>query len=60
MGDCLANNYLHREIREKGGAYGSGCSVRSVMGTLCLWSYRDPNLIDTFKIFDNLKLDVDE
>lgn len=54
MGDCISNNYLHREIREKGGAYGSGCSVRSIMGTFCLWSYRDPNLINTFKIFDSI------
>ncbi|CAD8151074.1 unnamed protein product [Paramecium octaurelia] len=60
LGDCISNSYLHREIREKGGAYGSGCSVRSIMGTFCLWSYRDPNLLNTFKIFDNIQLDLDE
>lgn len=60
MADTLSNNYLHREIREKGGAYGAGCSVRSLMGSMTLWSYRDPNILETEKILDNLKLELDE
>lgn len=52
MADYLTNNQLHREIREKGGAYGAGCSVRSFKGALNMWSYQDPNILKTFNVFD--------
>jgi len=45
LADYFANGYLHREIREKGGAYGAGCSVRSFKGVMNLWSYQDPNVL---------------
>lgn len=39
----MSNEILHREIREKGGAYGSGCRVGD--GVINFFSYRDPNLM---------------
>jgi len=42
--------YLHREIREKGGAYGGGVSV-SPGGPVSFYSYRDPNSLQTFNAF---------
>ncbi len=39
--------YLHKEIREKGGAYGSGCKY-SADGYLAFYSYRDPNHLQTY------------
>uniref|UniRef100_A0A2P2HYL1 Presequence protease, mitochondrial n=3 Tax=Hirondellea gigas TaxID=1518452 RepID=A0A2P2HYL1_9CRUS len=42
--------YLHREIREKGGAYGGGISV-SPGGPIAFYSYRDPNSRQTFDAF---------
>ena len=42
--------YLHREIREKGGAYGGGLSV-SPGGPVSFYSYRDPNSKQTFEAF---------
>ncbi|KAJ3020456.1 Mitochondrial presequence protease [Thoreauomyces humboldtii] len=39
----LTHHNLHREIREKGGAYGAGAAYSPIDGgTISLWSYRDP------------------
>jgi hypothetical protein len=36
----MSNAYLHREVREKGGAYGAGASVGTT--AFSMTSYRDP------------------
>ena len=43
--------FLHTSVREKGGAYGAGCSV-SESGLISLTSYRDPNCDATFENFE--------
>jgi Zn-dependent M16 (insulinase) family peptidase len=43
--------YLHREIREKGGAYGGGAS--SNVGLWQFYSYRDPHVTKTLETFKN-------
>ncbi len=48
----LRAGYLHREIREKGGAYGGMASYDAEGGLLSLLSYRDPHLARTLGIFD--------
>lgn len=45
----MSSSFLHREIREKGGAYGGGCSVSSDLFTFT--SYRDPRLEETLGTF---------
>lgn len=52
LGGFLRNGYLHRAIREKGGAYGGGAAQDSVNGTFKFFSYRDPRLADTLADFD--------
>ncbi|WP_309043135.1 insulinase family protein [Marinobacter sediminicola] len=52
LGGFLRNGYLHRAIREKGGAYGGGASQDSVNGTFRFFSYRDPRLTETLEDFD--------
>jgi len=47
----MTNAYLHREIREKGGAYGGGASHQS--GMLAFYSYRDPNVLPTLDHYKN-------
>lgn len=47
----MTTKFLHREIREKGGAYGGGC-VASPSGNFNFYSYRDPRNIKTLKSFD--------
>jgi len=49
----LRAEYLHREIREKGGAYGGQASYDQEAGVFALLSYRDPHLIRTLKVFDD-------
>ena len=39
MARLLTNKYLHREIREKGGAYGGG-AVGGAPGQMSFYSYR--------------------
>lgn len=46
----LTWKYLHREIREKGGAYGGG--VNCTNGVMSFFSYRDPNSLETLEVFD--------
>lgn len=43
----LRNGYLHRAIREQGGAYGGGASQDSSMAAFRFYSYRDPRLSET-------------
>jgi Zn-dependent M16 (insulinase) family peptidase len=43
----LRNGFLHRAIREQGGAYGGGASQDSGAAAFRFYSYRDPRLADT-------------
>ena len=52
LGGFLKNGYLHRAIREQGGAYGSGASQDSAAATFRFFSYRDPRLVETLADFD--------
>ena len=49
LSSVLSSCYLHREVREKGGAYGAGCTVRS--GALGMYSFYDPNTEATLAAF---------
>jgi Zn-dependent M16 (insulinase) family peptidase len=42
LGDFLRNGFLHRAIREQGGAYGSGAGQDSGEAVFRFFSYRDP------------------
>lgn len=46
----MSSKFLHREIREKGGAYGGGAGLSS--GTIRFYSYRDPCTTETLDAFD--------
>jgi len=52
LGGFLRNGYLHRTIREQGGAYGGGASQDNNSGAFRFFSYRDPRFSDTLKDFD--------
>lgn len=51
LGGVLRNGYLHRAIREQGGAYGGGATHDGANGLFRFYSYRDPNLEKTFDAF---------
>lgn len=52
LGGFLRNGYLHRAIREQGGAYGGGASQDSGIAAFRFFSYRDPRLAQTLADFD--------
>ena len=53
LGPVLNNNFLHRQIREQGGAYGGGATQNNDAGVFRFYSYRDPRLEGTLADFDD-------
>ncbi len=53
LNNILANDFLHRELREKGGAYGTMANF-SLAGNMYFCSYRDPNLRETLEVYDRV------
>ncbi len=52
LSKLLKSMFLHREIREKGGAYG-GFSVHQLeSGLFYFGSYRDPHIVNTINVYD--------
>ncbi len=49
----LRSMYLHREIREKGGAYGGFAIYNSETGLFTFCSYRDPHIVSTLNVYDH-------
>lgn len=47
----LRSMYLHREIREKGGAYGGFAIYNSEEGLFGFGSYRDPHILGTLAVY---------
>jgi presequence protease len=52
IGKMLRSLFLHREIREKGGAYGGFSIYNPEDGLFCMASYRDPHVVNTLNAFD--------
>ena len=52
LGPFLRNGFLHRCIRETGGAYGGGATYNQDSASFAFYSYRDPRLIETLNDFD--------
>jgi len=53
LAKLLRAEYLHREIREKGGAYGGMASYNAESGLFSMLSYRDPHVVRTLKVYDD-------
>lgn len=51
LGSYLQHNYLHRTLREQGGAYGGGAGYHADSGSFRFFSYRDPRFQGTFDDF---------
>ena len=52
LANYLRDTFLHRELREKGGAYGAIAQASIGGGTFYMASYRDPNVTRTYDTFD--------
>lgn len=53
LAKLLRAEYLHREIREKGGAYGGMAGYSPDSGLFTMLSYRDPHLERTLQVYDD-------
>jgi Zn-dependent M16 (insulinase) family peptidase len=51
LSKILRSMYLHREIREKGGAYGGFSLYNPEDGLFCFASYRDPHIVATLDVY---------
>ena len=51
LSQLLTHNYLHPEVREKGGAYGASASSGSISPLFSMSSYRDPNPRQSLRVF---------
>jgi Zn-dependent M16 (insulinase) family peptidase len=52
LANYVRDTFLHRELREKGGAYGGYAQAGIGSGTFYFGSYRDPNIVRTYDVFD--------
>ncbi len=52
LGPYLRNTWLHRAVREQGGAYGAGAGYSADAGAFRFFSYRDPRIAATFTDFE--------
>ncbi len=52
LGVILRNGFLHRAVREQGGAYGGGAGHDADAGAFRFFSYRDPRVQETLDDFD--------
>lgn len=50
--NMISSEYLWNNVRMLGGAYGSGFSANAKYCTGSFYSYRDPNLKNTYEIFE--------
>lgn len=50
--ELFDNTFLHKKIREEGGAYGTGATYMSMAGFFYFHSYRDPHIGETLAAFD--------
>lgn len=53
MTRILSGEYLHTQIRAKGGAYGAGITIQN-RKNITTFSYRDPNLDKTIEVYQNI------
>ncbi|CAG8615115.1 492_t:CDS:10, partial [Cetraspora pellucida] len=51
LSSLMKINYLHREIREKNGAYGGGAMYAPTSGIFSFFSYRDPKTLETLQTY---------
>ncbi|MFA7543773.1 MAG: divalent cation tolerance protein CutA [Candidatus Cloacimonadaceae bacterium] len=53
LGNILSTEYLYKELRVKGGAYGGGASF-TPDGYQYFYSYRDPNLKESLDVYNGV------
>jgi Zn-dependent M16 (insulinase) family peptidase len=54
IANYLRTTYLWEKVRVQGGAYGGLIGFSNYTGVLTYYSYRDPNLLQTIDVYDNV------
>ncbi len=54
LAQLMNDTFLHRQLREQGGAYGGGASSHAMAATFSLYSYKDPNLFATLQAYEQV------
>jgi Zn-dependent M16 (insulinase) family peptidase len=52
LANYVRDTFLHKELREKGGAYGAYAQANTGGGNFYFGSFRDPNIIRTYDTYD--------
>jgi Zn-dependent M16 (insulinase) family peptidase len=55
LAKVMRSAYLHREIRERGGAYGGFALYNAESALFAMASYRDPHIVRTLSAFDGAR-----
>lgn len=58
LSNFMRATYLHRELRERGGAYGGRATFDREGGLFDFWTYRDPNIVRSFQVFESAVQEV--
>jgi Zn-dependent M16 (insulinase) family peptidase len=53
LSQLLNDTFLHRKLREQGGAYGGGAAANLGTSTFSFYSYKDPHLFSSFMAFED-------
>jgi hypothetical protein len=52
LAQLMNDTFLHKRLREQGGAYGGGAKSSSSKGIFSFYSYKDPNLFSTLQAYE--------
>ncbi len=52
LAQLMNDTFLHRQLREQGGAYGGGAASNAMAATFSFYSYKDPNLFSTLQAYE--------
>ena len=58
LSNILSSKHLHKEIRERNGAYGAGAKYDAINGSFNYFSYRDPNPLQSLEVYKR-KFDIE-
>ncbi len=59
LNNLISTEFLFNEIRAKSGAYGAGVVI-SPLSTFATYSYRDPNITNTLKVYNDIPKFLEE
>jgi Zn-dependent M16 (insulinase) family peptidase len=53
LAQLMNDTFLHRQLREQGGAYGGGAASNAMAAIFSFYSYKDPNLFSSLEAYES-------